>query len=161
MENVHPIDTGHHEPSFSTKPIIRTFWILLGITLVELLLATIHLKTGFPPKMVLNGIYLILTCAKAFYIIAEFMHLRHEIKNLIMTIVVPLALFVWFIIAFLYDGNSFRHLRNTYDPYFKEQSTIKVTPKEGHEGAKGEAVHEEKKADSKHDEVKPEEKKAE
>jgi hypothetical protein len=54
------------------------------------------------------------------------MHLKHEVKNLIMTIVVPLTLFIWFIVAFLADGNSFRNLRNTYNPYFKEQSTIKV-----------------------------------
>jgi cytochrome c oxidase subunit 4 len=56
-----------------------------------------------------------------------------------MTIVVPLSLFIWFIIAFLSDGNSFRNLRNTYDPYFKEQSTIQVKQAEhggGHEGDK-------------------------
>lgn len=55
-----------------------------------------------------------------------------------MTIVVPLSLFIWFIIAFLADGNSFRNLRNTYNPYFKEQSTIKVAQPAhggGHEGA--------------------------
>jgi hypothetical protein len=74
-----------------------------------------------------------LMMAKAFYIVAYFMHLKHELKNLIMTIVVPLALFIWFIAAFLSDGNSFRNLRNTYNPYFKAQSTIKVEPKE--EGA--------------------------
>ena len=136
MENVHPIDTGHHEPSFSTKPIIRTFWILLGIKLVELLLATIHLKTGFPPKMVLNGIYLILTCAKAFYIIAEFMHLRHEIKNLIMTVAVPATLFIWFIISFLWDGGSYKELRNRYDRHHYEMSKQKAPAAEGeHEPA--------------------------
>ena len=136
MENVHPIDTGHHEPSFSTKPIIRTFWILLGITLVELILATIHLKTGFPPKLVLNGIYLILTCAKAFYIIAEFMHLRHEIKNLIMTIAVPATLFIWFIISFLWDGASYKELRNRYDRHHYEMSKEKAPAPEGeHEPA--------------------------
>ncbi|MDR3714384.1 MAG: cytochrome C oxidase subunit IV family protein [Puia sp.] len=128
MENTQTLASHHHEPEFSTKPIWRTFWILLGITMVELLLATIHLKTGFPPKYVLNGIYLILTCAKAFYIIAEFMHLRHEIKNLIMTIAIPALLFVWFIIAFLWDGNSYKNLRNEYDPHHLEQSTIKVAP---------------------------------
>lgn len=117
--------------SFDTKPIWRTFWILLGITMVELLLATIHLKTGFPPKYVLNGVYLILTCAKAFYIIAEFMHLRHEIKNLIMTIAVPALLFVWFLIAFVSDGNSYRELRNRYDKYQLEQNDKKVTPEGG------------------------------
>jgi cytochrome c oxidase subunit IV len=85
--------------------------------------------------------------AKAFYIVAYFMHLKHELKNLIMTIVVPLALFVWFITAFLTDGNSFRNLRNTYDPRFKEQSTIKVEKKEA---PKHEEKHEEKH-DTKHE----------
>ena len=130
--------TGTHgkaHASFDAKPIWRTFWILLGITMVELVLATIHLKTGFPNKYVLNGIYLILTCSKAFYIIAEFMHLRHEIKNMIMTIAVPALLFVWFIIAFLWDGNSFKDLRNRYDSHHLEQSTIKVAPAEGQEPA--------------------------
>jgi hypothetical protein len=84
----------------------------------------------------LNGIYLILTCAKAFYIIAEFMHLRHEIKNLIMTIAVPALLFVWFIIAFLWDGSSFKELRNRYDAHHLEMSKTPA-PKagEGHEPA--------------------------
>ena len=49
----------------------------------------------------IKGVILILMIAKAFYIVGYFMHLRHEIRNLIMTIVVPLFLFVWFIIAFL------------------------------------------------------------
>jgi cytochrome c oxidase subunit IV len=137
MENIQTIETGHHEPHFDTKPIWRTFWILLGITLVELALATIHLKTDgkFPPKLMLNGIYLILTCAKAFYIIAEFMHLRHEIKNLIMTIAVPATLFIWFIISFLWDGNSYKDLRNRYDRHHYEQQFQKAPPTEGEEPA--------------------------
>jgi|SRR6185312_1263973 len=121
---------------FDTKPIWRTFWVLLGITLVELTLATIHMKLEeaghpFPPKYVLNGMYLILTLAKAFYIIAEFMHLRHEIKNLIMSIAVPACLFIWFALAFLIDGNSFRNLRNRYDPYHVEKSHTVVPAPEG------------------------------
>jgi cytochrome c oxidase subunit 4 len=117
--------------SFDTKPIWRTFWILLGITMVELCLATIHLKTGFPNKYVLNGMYLILTCAKAFYIIAEFMHLRHEIKNMIMTIAVPALLFVWFIVAFLWDGWSYNNLRNRYDAHYRDANKVKVAPEGG------------------------------
>jgi hypothetical protein len=85
--------------------------------------------------------------AKAFYIVAYFMHLKHEMKNLIMTIVVPLALFIWFIIAFLYDGNSFKNLRNTYDPYFKEQSTIKVEKKAHGSADKHETPKDGKKAE--------------
>ena len=69
--------------------------------------------------------------AKAFYITAYFMHLGHEIKNFIMTIVVPLSLFVWFIIAFLYDGNSYKTLRNQYDRHHYEESNKAYnTPKD-------------------------------
>jgi len=67
-----------------------------------------------------------------------------------MTIVVPLALFVWFIIAFLYDGNSFKNLRNTYDPHYKEQSTIKVEKKEGHKSEKSHSEEHAKPSEEKH-----------
>jgi cytochrome c oxidase subunit IV len=116
--------------SFDTRPIWRTFWVLLGITVVEITLATIHMKTDFPNKYVLNGIYLILTCAKAFYIIAEFMHLGHEIKNMIMTIAVPATLFIWFIVAFLWDGGSYNNLRNRYDAHYRDANKVKVQPSE-------------------------------
>ncbi len=62
----------------------------------------------------------ILTIAKAYYIVSVFMHLGDEIRNMIMTIVVPLLLFVWFIIAFIADGNSYKNLRNKYDKHFQE-----------------------------------------
>jgi hypothetical protein len=39
---------------------------------------------------------------------------------MIMTIVVPLFLFVWFIAAFLWDGSSYKSMRNRYDTYYKE-----------------------------------------
>lgn len=130
MENTHHT-SGHsaahaEEHSFDTKAIWRTFWILLIITVVELVLAILHYSTEFPPKLLLNGVFIILTLAKAFYIIAEFMHLRHEIKNMVMTIAIPALLFIWFVAAFLWDGDSYRNLRNRYDPHHKEQSTPKA-----------------------------------
>lgn len=124
----HSHDQSH---SGSTKEIWRTFWILLGLTLVELVLG--YVAIGMPPSGLLSaikGAIIILMLAKAFYIVAYFMHLKHEVKNLIMTIIVPLLLFVWFIIAFLRDGSSYKDLRNEYDPYFKQKSTEKVEKKE-------------------------------
>lgn len=124
MENTHPPTThfGHAEPSFSTKTIWRTFWILLIITCIELTIGMFIAPHFHSIKIMFNVLYIFLTLIKAFYIVAEFMHLRHEIKNLIMTIIVPLFLFLWFVTAFLWDGNSFRNLRNEYDPYKKDQS---------------------------------------
>jgi len=130
MENSHTSPSGAHEPSFSTKLIWRTFWILLIITVVELVLAILYYETSFLPKHFLNGIFIIGTLAKAFFIIAEFMHLKHEIRNLIMTIAVPAMLFIWFLAAFLWDGDSYKKLRNNYDSYHVEKNTIKVKEKE-------------------------------
>jgi len=121
----------HDEHGFSTKAVWRTFWILLIITLVELGLAILYYETDFLPKHFLNGIFAIGTLAKAFFIIAEFMHLRHEIKNMIMTIAIPAMLFIWFLTAFLWDGTSFRNLRNAYDRYHVEQSKTPVKQAEG------------------------------
>ena len=117
--------TFHHEPAEGTKRIWKTFWVLLIITVIELGLGLLMYAVSFPPliNIVIKGVIIILSLAKAFYIVSIFMHLGDELRNMIMTIVVPLLLFVWFIGAFLWDGDSFRNLRNTYDPYHKEQTT--------------------------------------
>ena len=119
--------TFHHAPEEgSVKKIWRTFWVLLAITVVELaigyLMYALELPDGFR-RLALKGVVTILSLAKAYYIVSIFMHLGSEVRNLIMTIVVPLLLFVWFIIAFIYDGHSYKMLRNTYDTHFKETTT--------------------------------------
>ncbi len=126
--------TAQHEENHGTGEVKKVTIILSVLTIVELLLGFWMMDiTSEALRLAIKGSIIILMMAKAFYIVAYFMHLKHELKNLIMTIVVPLGLFIWFIIAFLYDGNSFRNLRNNYDPYFKERSTIKVEKKaEGH-----------------------------
>lgn len=125
------------------KEIWKVTWILSFFTIVELAIGYyLYFKReslGNGLVMALKGTILILMITKAFYIVAYFMHLKHEIKNMIMTIVVPLLLFVWFIISFLYEGNSYKNLRNTYDPHFKEQSTIKVKQKDTHGGSHNDA----------------------
>jgi cytochrome c oxidase subunit IV len=127
MEHHTPLSeiTHHHEPPTSTKRIWRTFWILLVLTVFELLLGFAMYFFDMPAWVVmfLKGIIVILTLAKAFYIVSIFMHLGDEIRNMIMTIVVPLMLFIWFIAAFLWDGSSYRHLRNRYDKAHAERST--------------------------------------
>jgi cytochrome c oxidase subunit IV len=114
--------TFHHEASDSTKRIWRTFWLLLIITMIELGLGLAMYAIDMPSWMhlFLKGVIVILTLAKAYYIVSVFMHLGDEIRNLIMTIVVPLMLFIWFIGAFLWDGNAYRTKRNRYDKYFQE-----------------------------------------
>ena len=121
---------------FNTKAVWRTFWILLGITVFELIIAIIYYETHFFPKHLLNGVFIIMTLAKAFFIVAEFMHLGHELKNLIMTIAIPACLFIWFLIAFMWDGSSYHDLRMRYDSYQYQQSKTKVVQPEKHEEGK-------------------------
>lgn len=128
----HQEEAGH---GFNTKVIWRTFWILLVITCVELSVG-MFVAPMFPhhTKIWFNIFYIILTAAKAFYIIAEFMHLRHELKTLIMTIALPSLLFIWLIGALLWDGDAFKRARNDMDPYFKEIKMATPTPPAHHGG---------------------------
>ena len=121
----------HHSDAEFKKRVRRTTIILSILTAIELgiglTIYTIH-KGESPNAMLVlmfKGMVCILTLAKAYYIVSVFMHLGDEIRNMIMTIVVPLMLFIWFIIAFIYEGNSYKNLRNKYDPYFKESTMPK------------------------------------
>lgn len=124
----------------STKKIWRTFWLLSILTVIELsiglIIYTIHKGANPDATLVLafKGMVCILTLAKAYYIVSVFMHLGDEIRNLIMTVVVPLCLFIWFIIAFLWDGNSWRNLRNRYGG--DQPKTEQVYPAAQQKGAK-------------------------
>jgi hypothetical protein len=42
------------------------------------------------------------------------MHLGDELKGMIMTILIPLTLFIWFIIAFLYDGGFWLQINQMF-----------------------------------------------
>src|SRR6266581_2617748 len=108
---VTPEVTYHHERASTTKRIWKVFWILLIITTIELGLGLSLYALSLPEGLrmhLIKGTIIILSLAKAYYIVSVFMHLGDEIRNLIMTIVVPLTLFIWFIIAFIADGNSYK-----------------------------------------------------
>jgi cytochrome c oxidase subunit 4 len=112
------LGTTEHDAA-QVKRIWKAFWILLVLTILELGLGlTIYnIDLGAHPNeslvLILKGVICILTLAKAFYIISIFMHLGDEVTNMVLTVALPALLFVWFIIAFISDGASFRNLRNT------------------------------------------------
>jgi cytochrome c oxidase subunit 4 len=115
-----------------TKEIWRVTIILSVLTLVELVLGFVMMGMSSESlgKHFIKGAIIILMLAKAFYIVGYFMHLRHEVRNLIMTVVVPLFLFVWFIVAFLTDGNSFKNDKNRWDRNHVERSKEQMPKQE-------------------------------
>ncbi|MBP9097754.1 MAG: cytochrome C oxidase subunit IV family protein [Ferruginibacter sp.] len=140
QHTISPEITFAPEHASGTKKIWKTFWILSVITIIELVigLAIYNIHKGENPSHMLvlffKGMVCILTLAKAYYIVSIFMHLGDEVRNFIMTIVVPLCLFIWFIIAFLWDGNSWKNLRNTDGG--SRPATEQVAPAAIEKGAK-------------------------
>jgi cytochrome c oxidase subunit IV len=95
---------GHQEQVIApanTKIIWRTFWILLLITLFEFVVA---FMVPHEYKWLRIAIFVGMTIVKAAYIIGEFMHLRHEVKTMIWTILLPVIFVVWLIISMIYEG---------------------------------------------------------
>jgi cytochrome c oxidase subunit IV len=132
----------HGHNNEGTGRIWKVFWVLSLLTVIELALGYfLYFKGDGGPNSIGHGAILttkivigVLTLLKAYYIVSVFMHLGDEVRNLIMTITVPLVLFVWFIIAFLYDGNSWKNLRNTNAnsrPSIENKAPVAPPVKEG------------------------------
>jgi cytochrome c oxidase subunit IV len=102
--------SNHEEPQITVLPPnkekIKKLWTvaaILGIiTAIEFVVAfTMH------PGAVKTGIFVVMTIVKAGYIVGEFMHLRHEVKVLMWSIVIPMVFVIWMLVAFVYEGMYF------------------------------------------------------
>lgn len=117
--SVSPEITFAPEHTGGTKRIWQVFTLLSIVTVIELIMGYAMTKqAGWVAKdsalgMFFVGAIVILSLAKAYYIVGVFMHLGSELRNFRLTIVTTLALFIWFVAAFLWDGNSWKNLKNT------------------------------------------------
>lgn len=100
------------------KQVFVGFWILLGVTLIEVffsLLGKGHVFSGAEDMtwlVYLTAIIIVvLSIYKARYIIYEFMHMGYEVKGLRVSVLLPTALLIWAIIAFFQEGNSWKDRR--------------------------------------------------
>lgn len=104
------------------KSIMKVTIILSALTAFEFLIAFtwewfagvtgMELETV---KLMKNLLFIILTIFKAFYIVAEFMHLKHEVKRLAYTIILPFIFIVWLIIGMMIEGGYYGRI--TKDAY--------------------------------------------
>jgi cytochrome c oxidase subunit IV len=86
------------------KHIWKIAALLAIITLAEFALAFAWPDSA--GRGVLNFLFIVMTLVKAFYIVAEFMHLKHEVKGLILSIVLPSVFILWLILALLLEGSA-------------------------------------------------------
>lgn len=109
----HHEDIKSPESKAQVKRIIKiTLWLTL-ITILEVAVGLYAHHYGGISKVFLAFYFLGLTVVKAALIVRVFMHLGDEKKNFVMAIIIPLSLFIWFIIAFLADGNFWLRMNNT------------------------------------------------
>ena len=104
----------------SIKKVYRGLWLLAGVTLAEVILSLIGkgwLFHGLGLYRYSFFIYAIgagliaLSLYKAYFIIYEFMHMRYEVSGLAASVLLPMTLLIWAIIAFFQEGNSWKERR--------------------------------------------------
>lgn len=89
---------------------VKGFWLLLIVTFAEVGIA-LFLKDLLPGVIVRLSM-IALSLYKAYYIVSIFMHLGAEVGGMAATIVLPMTLLIWAVIAFLWEGNYARQNRN-------------------------------------------------
>lgn len=97
------------------KGIWKVAGILAIITAVEFALAAM-----FPEKpdwIIVT--YIVLTLGKAYFIMAEFMHLGHEKKSLQLSILLPLVFIAWGIVAILQEAHTIHNMIETWYSFLK------------------------------------------
>jgi cytochrome c oxidase subunit IV len=116
----------HHDvKSPESKAQVAKIWkvtaILAAITIIEVI-GGLYLYQ-YVPKFVINGAFLLLTIYKSFFIVKVFMHLGDEVKWFRFCVLIPLILFFWFIIAFLYDGGAWLEINKNNPTRFDHTQT--------------------------------------
>ncbi|HMJ67769.1 MAG TPA: cytochrome C oxidase subunit IV family protein [Cyclobacteriaceae bacterium] len=99
-----------HEPEVIVLPPdkarIRKLWTVAGI-LGVITMAEFIIAFAMPHGVVKTSIFVLMTIVKAAYIVGEFMHLKHEVKVLMWSIVLPMVFVIWMLVAFVYEGMKF------------------------------------------------------
>lgn len=112
------------------KKVLVKGLIILGIvTLLEVGLALLgkgYLIEGFHlPRSVMYLGMIGGSIYKAWFIVFEFMHMKYEVKGLSMSVLLPTALLIWALIAFLSEGNYWNDSRTAIE----QKNAIGVTEK--------------------------------
>jgi len=113
-ESTHDIhaEGGEHEHEGMTrKKIWNVFFILLGITVIEFIIALYLVPEGIIAGHLANPIYILLTLAKAFFIVAYFMHLKFERVAMVYSIIVPILFIIGLILVLTNESHHWIDLR--------------------------------------------------
>ncbi len=112
----------------SISKVWKGFWLLGAVTIVEVIIALLgngHLIHGFElSRLIMYPAMIGLSAFKAYFIVKEFMHMGYEVRDLAMSVLLPLLLLVWAIIAFLWEGTYWGSARQKVN----DKNELKVPP---------------------------------
>ena len=109
---------GHKTYEESIKAVYYGLGLLAVITLIEVAVSLFgkgHIWAGAKDTSwaiwVAGLLIIALSVYKAYFIIYEFMHMGYEVRGMAMSVLLPVLLLVWGIIAFMQEGNSWGNRR--------------------------------------------------
>ena len=91
--------------------VVKKGFVLLGcITVIEVMIALLgngHIIEGFHlPKLIMYPAMIGFSLYKAYYIVYNFMHMAYEVKGMAMSVILPMGLLVWAVVAFFNEGSA-------------------------------------------------------
>jgi cytochrome c oxidase subunit IV len=124
-----------HSYEASKKLALKTILILGAVTVLEVafaLLAKGHIIEGVHfPTIVIALVMIAGSIYKAYLVIFEFMHMKYEMPSLVKTVLLPLFLLLWGIIAFFQEGSAWKARRDQIKDKNKQEIGDKATPQQG------------------------------
>ena len=115
---------GEEEGKKSRTVLWKVFWVMLIITVVELIIGFLAPSNGWSGTLWLKTLFISLTIVKAAAIVLWFMHLGHEVKFFKLIILAPYVVFMFYTIFIIltegtYSGTSGHFTK--VDPIFVKQ----------------------------------------
>lgn len=142
----------NHDEAYGKKArrtLWNVFWIMLVITIVELIIGFMAPSKGWSGTLGLKVLFIGLTIVKAAAIVLWFMHLGHEVKFFKYVVLLPYAIFMLYTIFIVltegtYSGEK-EHYTRTKQISVEDQLAHKKAHGGGHHGggeSHGESSHE-------------------
>jgi caa(3)-type oxidase subunit IV len=120
---------GEEEGKKARRTLWNVFWLMLIVTIIELIVGFIAPEKGWTGTFGLKFFFITLTLVKAGGIVMYFMHLKHEVTFFKYTILVPYSIFILYTIFILITEGTYSsrpEYRNKVDKlYFEQQEQLK------------------------------------
>lgn len=115
---------GEEEGKKGRKTLWNVFWVMLAITIFELVVGFMAPSQGWSGTWWLKTLFISLTLVKAAAIVLWFMHLGHEVKFFKYIILMPYLLFMFYTIFIILTEGTYAGASGnltSVDPIFVKQ----------------------------------------